>query len=474
MKLHSFKVKSIDVKDSDASAQEYTAVFAVKTPVQDHSGICHLIEHMVFRGSRNFPCSHELFVINHLLPAKINASTQNGYTFYFFTTSDLPLFYQLFEYLLHGLIETDYDETELSLERDGVLQQELQMYEDNEEYLLNACVLRGDSSPDSYFHYGGFTDTISANTLSRVKAYKHKYYQPSNITVLIAGRDIDSSLVDALLSMHKTSCSTSTSPYFPMRLAQSNIEDADRVVLTWRFHYVFLPSLKDALPFLKMHLPPEDKLYIDSELNAKEEVALRLVTTSPDTSQDIVTGKLQSLNASLQSEPFGITKLPNQIQVIIKQFFNSEGVSKDQLSSISGVNQCVSANKSDLLPIHPLNSCLTDKSAQLNASVVAERFSEIIALEHLPSLPKLFHAMAHQLTGENLFLNEGSHWLFRIDGSCHSELAGKMLAPEIWLPRLSGELYAMGVGSFEDQIYMYGAQDKNVEDRMHWCERIFN
>ena len=165
----------------------YNAVFALKTPALDHSGISHLAEHMVFRGSTKYPANHELFIINSLLPATVNASTQNGVTFYFISSKEKSLFMLLLDYVYSGLVQITYQQSEFLLERDGVVYRELQMYEKHLNYAVDVAALRGDSSPENVYHYGGFSDTIALSSIEDLALYKQSFYRHEHITLYLNG-----------------------------------------------------------------------------------------------------------------------------------------------------------------------------------------------------------------------------------------------------------------------------------------------
>ncbi len=167
---------------------DYAAVCIVPTPSIDASGIAHLVEHLVFRYSDKYPNGHELFVANTILPAKINASTQDDYTLFYVVSADSEVFLNCLDYLAHGINQLDYPEQCIQLERDGVLQRELQWLESQSDYLTEAKTNRVNPS---CVHAGGYSDLIPHNSLSDVRLYKQTCYLASHRQWLINGKEIE-------------------------------------------------------------------------------------------------------------------------------------------------------------------------------------------------------------------------------------------------------------------------------------------
>ena len=170
--------------------QEYAAVCIVPTPSVDASGIAHLVEHLVFRYSDKYPSGHELFVANTLLPVKINASTQDGYTLFYVVSPEPEVFLTCLDFLVHGLDQSDYPEQSIELERDGVLQRELQWLESLPEYMSAALINR--TNP-SCIHAGGYSDLMPFNNIGNVEVYKRICYLRSHRQWLVNGKDLKQS-----------------------------------------------------------------------------------------------------------------------------------------------------------------------------------------------------------------------------------------------------------------------------------------
>lgn len=150
-------------------ANHYCALFVVPTPVADDSGVAHVAEHLVFRGSDSFPAAHNLFAALTLLPVDINASTQNGTTFYYVISPQKDVFERAVMFVYAGLLQQQYTDEAIAREKDGVIYQELEFRE------------RTGVSDDPS---GGFTSTVSGLTAQVVRNYKLQHYQPDTITLV--------------------------------------------------------------------------------------------------------------------------------------------------------------------------------------------------------------------------------------------------------------------------------------------------
>ena len=298
----------------------------------------HLAEHMSFRRSHQYPTAHELFTANTLLPVTINATTLAEYTFFFASSEKANVLLDAVNYLYCGLLNRDYGTDEVTLERDGVIFNELAMLETNSDYALNAAIRLTDTNKNAYQHAGGFTQTIGSNSIQALQDYKRQWYQPSNITTLvysnsahffeqckevvtalseeIAVSAMKAQSVETALSAEKTlsektalsaetalsekaasseestlnrnaSLSQHASQREHSHLDKEASLDAQttkgenesiRHVLTWWFPRCFLNGLQQQEATLSTVAGLENTLFIDPEINQQGNFAIRLVT----------------------------------------------------------------------------------------------------------------------------------------------------------------------------------------------------
>ncbi|MBJ2129758.1 insulinase family protein [Alteromonas sp. IB21] len=578
--------------DAGSGSKVHSVVFALKTPAVSHSGLSHLAEHMSFRRSPQYPAAHELFTANTLLPVTINATTLAEHTFFFATSKKASLLLDAIKYLYCGLLNHDYEDNEVSLERDGVIFNELAMLEANSDYALNAAIRLADTHKNAYQHAGGFTHTIGRNSIQAIQDYKRQWYQPNNITTLVYSnspqffeqcKDVVTALSAKKALSAKSALSGETALREKTALSQhvSQREDSHsdkeaflypqtvngknesiRHVLTWWFPQYFLNGLRQQEATLNTVAGHENTLFIDPEINHQGNFAIRLVTKEamndeesalsteavPRLSQNLTHKQVKGDNnkrlerlkhvvstclASLDIAPS--TPLPDTNK-------HAEGVGAAiryfaQLMNALSSNECAtedcatknaylaSANKVSRSYLGALLSpeksvaserftkarkALNARASAFNSAPslfkprLASKYRHFIALENLPSLPRLLHPLAKNTTAlarfkaehiashlepfstasppttvESASLNSASsysasHWVYRIAFYQQSRLQAVLANHLFWQPRTSGECYALGAATYENNLYLFGASDTNIKEREGWCNNILS
>ena len=154
-----------------------------------------------------------------------------------------------------------------------------------------------------------------------------------------------------------------------------------------------------------------------------------------------------------------------------------------------------------------------DFSAQASASNseqslliprLTSKYRHFIALEHLPALPRLLQPLANNTTNlkrfnaehialhltpfstpspsitlESASLNSASgylasHWVYRIAFYQQSRLQAVLAHHLFWQPRTSGECYALGAATYENNLFLFGASDTNITERENWCHKVLS
>lgn len=461
----------MQIVPSVTESAPYTAVFALKTPAYDHSGLSHLVEHMVFRGSIDYPATHELFVINTLLPASINATTENGCTFYYVESEFEDVFMELINYLIAGIFEIHYSETELAIERDGVVCRELLMYEANPAYKNYSKAIRGSQSPQNVYNYGGFSDLLCANTIKRVIAYKGAHYLPSEVTLFIKA---PSPLIDELegkLDHHKPS---SEQPLYqrlkPLSLAvDTPVENAVPVV-SFFIHCVYYRSIKESEHQIQQALNPQEILIIESDISRDGLFAIRVITTEAETVKVRLLACVSELSIEKHVFVYKCTKQKGYIKDCIEQYLSSASQFEDPKSLISYLDNGELSYTNDIMT-------MTKKQLRyepvLLPSDIAKRLKSSLSLDNISPLPKFFNSFFTQGHLDNFSRND-QHWLIKIEDCWLSNLTDKIIKPEFWMPRLRGDCYALGLGIHNNQLFIYGVKDIGVDTRHEFYKGYFS
>ena len=578
--------------DAGSGSKVHSVVFALKTPAAGHTGLSHLAEHMSFRRSHQYPAAHELFTANTLLPVTINATTLAEYTFFFASSEKANVLLDAVNYLYCVLLNRDYGNDEVTIERDGVIFNELAMLEANSDYALNAAIRLTDTNKNAYQHAGGFTQTIGSNSIQALQDYKRQWYQPSNITTLVYSNSAHffeqcKEVVTALsekeaLSAEKTLSEESTlnrnaslSQHASQRehshLDKEASLDAQttkgenesiRHVLTWWFPQCFLKGLLQQEATLSTVAGLENTLFIDPEINQQGNFAIRLVTNeamkevASELSIEALPKLSQNLTHKLVSDDYDkrLRQLKHVVSACLASFDikpskpmpdtdkHAEGVGAAiryfaQLTDALGSNKCAakdcatkstylaSANKVShsylrALPspeksvaLERIRKARKDFSAQASASNseqslliprLTSKYRHFIALEHLPALPRLLRPLANKTTNlkrfnaehiashltpfsipspsitlESAYLNSdsgylASHWVYRIAFYQQSRLQAVLAHHLFWQPRTSGECYALGAATYENNLFLFGASDTNITERENWCHKVLS
>ena len=154
-----------------------------------------------------------------------------------------------------------------------------------------------------------------------------------------------------------------------------------------------------------------------------------------------------------------------------------------------------------------------DFSAQASASNseqslliprLTSKYRHFIALEHLPALPRVLRPLANKTTNLKRFNAEhiaspftpvsipspsttlepasphsaygclASHWVYRIAFYQQSRLQAVLAHHLFWQPRTSGECYALGAATYENNLFLFGASDTNITERENWCHKVLS
>ena len=132
------------------------------------------------------------------------------------------------------------------------------------------------------------------------------------------------------------------------------------------------------------------------------------------------------------------------------------------------------------------------------------KYRHFIALEHLPALPRLLRPLANKTTNLKRFNAEhiashftpfsiqspsrtlesasphsasgyvASHWVYRIAFYQQSRLQAVLAHHLFWQPRTSGECYALGAATYENNLFLFGASDTNITERENWCHKVLS
>ncbi len=174
-----------------AGVESVTTMILVKTgsrnETEEQAGISHVLEHMVFKGTKKYPSPMAIAEAVDGIGAEQNAFTSKEYTGYYITSAaqHLPLALDIqSEMLTVPLLPQD----DLNRERE-VIVEEINMYEDQpmakaaEEF---ENLMYGGSSLGREII--GTKETVRATTSEHLRTYLDNWYYGGNVLVVVAGK----------------------------------------------------------------------------------------------------------------------------------------------------------------------------------------------------------------------------------------------------------------------------------------------
>lgn len=149
------------------------------------SGVSHYIEHLMFKGTKKRPNTRILTREIDRLGAEYNAFTAKEHTGYYIK-ADSKFIETSLDILSDMLFNSLFDKKEMEREK-TVIVEELRMYKDNPimniENIFEEMMYKAPLGRD----VGGTEKTVMSFARADVLAFKRKYYDSSNATVVVAG-----------------------------------------------------------------------------------------------------------------------------------------------------------------------------------------------------------------------------------------------------------------------------------------------
>lgn len=192
-------LKVVWIENTD---QNTSFTLGVKTPTEDNTGVNHIIEHTLFKGSKKYPSSNLFFEANSQYPNLfMNAMTSSDMTVFPFCTPYEACFTQLLNVYLDSILnpkmlqspEVFYEEAfhynPATQEAGGVVYNEMKGTLTDEDRSLFKALRQGIYTNTHYRNdSGGTVEAIPTLTYQQfVKTYQ-KYYYPSNMCVVLYGK----------------------------------------------------------------------------------------------------------------------------------------------------------------------------------------------------------------------------------------------------------------------------------------------
>ena len=161
------------------------------------SGISHFLEHLPFKGTKQWPTARDVSEAIEGVGGMMNASTDREMTAFWCKVAQ-PHFHSAFAVLLDMILHPILDPDELEKERE-VIQEELRMTNDHPTYRVDLLI---DEAlwPDQAMgrDVGGTPHSVSTISRDDILEYMHRQYNPANIVVAVAGNISHEEVLDAV------------------------------------------------------------------------------------------------------------------------------------------------------------------------------------------------------------------------------------------------------------------------------------
>ena len=152
----------------------------------EKSGISHFLEHLPFKGTKQWPTSRDVSEAIEGVGGVMNASTDREMTAFWCKVAQ-PHFRSAFAVLLDMILNPLLDPVELEKERE-VIQEELRMTNDYPTYKVDLLI---DEAlwPEQALgrDVGGTSESVSTISRDAILEYMHQQYNPANTVMAVAG-----------------------------------------------------------------------------------------------------------------------------------------------------------------------------------------------------------------------------------------------------------------------------------------------
>lgn len=201
MKIEELKSKNgiriIIVPNENATSTTVSISAGIGSDMEEReiSGLSHLAEHMMFKGTPKRPNPLEIVQEFDNLGSFYNAFTSREYTTYFAKSrpESLP---KIFDLLADMYKNSSFNEKELTKEK-GVVVEEIRMYNDQPDALANLLLRQiayGDTPEGRSI--AGSIETVNSATPEVLKEFRDKYYCVENTVVVVSGKFNKDEVVD--------------------------------------------------------------------------------------------------------------------------------------------------------------------------------------------------------------------------------------------------------------------------------------
>jgi zinc protease len=163
----------------------------------DEAGLAHVLEHMLFKGTRKFPEPAGIASLIEAAGGDVNAYTTFDHTVYYLT-GPADFVARGAEILLDVVSDSLIDEAELARELE-VIREEIRRSRDNPSRIVSQNLFSALYKETRFARpVIGFEEVVEAFTPEKVRGFYKRWYVPNNMTFIAAG-DFDNQTLFASL-----------------------------------------------------------------------------------------------------------------------------------------------------------------------------------------------------------------------------------------------------------------------------------
>lgn len=154
--------------------------------LKGNNGIAHFLEHMFYKGSKNYPNQEIISQIIEGMGGHWNAFTSKDYTGYYIKAASSH-FPKMIDIISDLLLNSLFDPKEIEKEK-GVIVEEINMYEDMPQRRISE-IFENVMFPNSPLGYdiAGTKETVTSFDRNTFVDYMKSLYQPQNAVLIVAG-----------------------------------------------------------------------------------------------------------------------------------------------------------------------------------------------------------------------------------------------------------------------------------------------
>lgn len=183
-------------------------------------GICHFIEHSVFKGTRKRNALQIAKALENV-GGSMNAFTSKEQTCFYATilSEDLPLAIDVLSDLVQNAV---FDEKEIEREKQVIIEEIKDTEDTPEEFIQDHFYAQLFRKHSLGFGILGSRETVSGFSQDQLIEFYHKYYVPSNTVISVAGNFNEGQLTHLVKTQFRFNRDTKNRSYWPSGIKYFN------------------------------------------------------------------------------------------------------------------------------------------------------------------------------------------------------------------------------------------------------------